>query len=151
MVCTQIEKYGPVLARKHWKSLEDGGSLSAGFFTMISGRFLLKSTGSCQESVRKIRTISGRDTASMIQRLPVFSWRIQGLPPIFPAGSSGRNLRSGYNNYLCFSSIPRSDSTAKKRSVASDSGDFTEAVFRARFIVLGFKCKTCFVIFLLLD
>jgi hypothetical protein len=55
MTCTQIKKYGPVLVGKHRTSLEDEGSLSAGFFAMISGR----------------------DTASMIQRFPVFSWRIR--------------------------------------------------------------------------
>ncbi len=54
-----------------WKQYS--GRKLFGFFPMLSARFLPESTGSGQESTRKIRNISGRNTTSMFQRFAVLS------------------------------------------------------------------------------
>jgi hypothetical protein len=59
-------------------------------FSMLSVHFLQESTGSSQESAGKIRTISGRNTASMFQRFSVFSCRMpqDPVPGIIDLGGS---------------------------------------------------------------
>jgi hypothetical protein len=47
----------------------------SGFFSMISGRILLGSTGSHRNSPEKILKIPDRDTASNFLVFPVVSWQ----------------------------------------------------------------------------
>jgi hypothetical protein len=78
---TQVKKYGPVSAGKHRKSLEHGSSIPAGNFLDFSRSFPTSSCRKAQEIGRslpeKIRTIFGRNTASMFRQFPAFSCRIQ--------------------------------------------------------------------------
>jgi hypothetical protein len=79
-----VKKYGPVSPGKHRKSLEHERYILTGkfsdFFPVTFDQFSVLSVRNQSENIRKF---SGRNTASMLQRFPVF-FLLQATM-IFPA------------------------------------------------------------------
>jgi hypothetical protein len=84
-----VKKYGPVSPGKHRKSLEHGSYILSGkfldFFPVTFGQFPVLSVRNQSENIRKF---SGRNTAPLLQRFPVFFFAAgyNDFSRIFPTG-----------------------------------------------------------------
>ena len=90
---SEVKEYGTVPAGIHQKSPEHGSSIPAGkfpdFFRCIRITFVCFLPGTGRKSAERIRKFSGRNTASMLRWLPVYSCSIQRFLRLFPASSFG--------------------------------------------------------------